>query len=159
MSARTIRLLALPLLLLALPACPALWSAIGVAAPIAADAIGAYETQLQRAQQLAPGLSPTRPSDAALLDEIVRRLDTLDACQANAAAAIAFDAGATDSTRTTSALIDAAAALRGLVDAIAKAQAAPLPSSVLPFASPIPFAPRDAGPDAPPDAGAKQGTP
>jgi hypothetical protein len=102
------------------------------AAPVAASAIDLASAQMQRAQQLAPGLSPARPDDAAILAELVARLDTLDACQANATAAISPDAGPTDAAKTTAALIDAAAALRGLVDAIAKAQPAPLPSTVLP---------------------------
>jgi hypothetical protein len=101
-------------------ALPAIASIFGAAVPV----VTAIDQQLRRAQVLAPTLSPDRPDEAALLGEIVRRLDTLDACQANATAAIAPDAGASDAARTTAALIDAAAALRGLVDAIAAAQPA-----------------------------------
>jgi hypothetical protein len=99
---------------------PAIASIFGAAVPV----VTAIDQQIQRAQQLAPNLSPDRPDEAALLGEIVRRLAAVDQCQANATAAIAPDAGAGDVARASDALIDAAAALRGLVDAIAAAQSA-----------------------------------
>lgn len=123
------RLLALAALL-GLTGCaalPGLAAAFGMAAPV----VTAIDQQLQRAQALAPNLSPDRADDVALLAELVARLDAVDRCQANATAAISTDAGTTTAEKTTAALIDAAASLRGLVDAIAKAQPAPL-SPVVP---------------------------
>jgi hypothetical protein len=104
-------------------ALPAIASIFGAAAPV----VTAIDQQLQRAQQLAPNLSTDRPDEAAFLAEIVRRLDAVDQCQANASAALAPYAGPGDATRATAALIDAAAALRGLVDAIEAAKPAPPP--------------------------------
>ena len=122
------RLLALSATLAYLSGCaalPGLAAAFGMAAPV----VEAFGTQLQRAQALAPGLSPQRPDDAALLAELVRRLDTFDYCQANAQAALAPAASPSDAARTTSALLDAAEAIRGLVDAVRAAQS---PASALP---------------------------
>lgn len=110
-------------------ALPAIAAIFGAAAPV----VTAIDAQLQRAQALAPGLSPTRPEDAAILAELVRRLDALDACEASAHAVIAPDARPADAASRRQALIDAAAALRGLVDALDVAQPPPLPASVLPF--------------------------
>ena len=134
------RLLALSATLAYLSGCaalPGLAAAFGMAAPV----VEAFGTQLQRAQALAPGLSPQRPDDAALLAELVRRLDAFDYCQANAQAALAPAASAaasaasaaspSDAARTTSALLDAAEAIRGLVDAVRAAQPAS-PAGVLP---------------------------
>ena len=129
------RLLALSATLAYLSGCaalPGLAAAFGMAAPV----VSAFGTQLQRAQALAPGLSPQRPDDAALLAELVRRLDNFDYCQANAQAALAPAASSasapSDAARTTSALLDAAEAIRGLIDAVRAAQPAS-PASVLPL--------------------------
>ena len=139
---RMSRLVALAVAVACLSGCaalPGLAAALGVAAPV----VSAIDAQLQRAQQLAPGLSPQRSDDAVLLAEIVRMLDAYDSCEAAKNAALAPTAPS-DTARTTQALLDGAAALRGLVDAVRAAQPAPLPSSVLPFATATPSPTTDA---------------
>lgn len=87
----------------------AIFGGVAAVAPVAVSALDAYAAQAQR---LAPGATP------ADIDAIVARLAALDRCDTAAHATLAPDAGAGD----TQALIDAAAALRGLTDAIEAAR-------------------------------------
>jgi hypothetical protein len=151
-------------------ALPAIASFFGAAAPVVTAAVDAYQA---RARELAP----TLPVGDPRLDEIASRLASLEDTRRREQLAADSEGKATK----TSDAVALVAALEEAVRAKAQAQrerdalaaalraipvvppaAPPLPSSVLPAidaVAPVPSAPLAAGTEAPPDAGAPQGTP